>query len=777
MDEPNIFIRSIRAIFGYRKTSLSLLTVVVIFITVLLSVIDNTYIKGEESNAWIDLENISKTEHSYGSIGNQQVHDYLESRIKELASDYDFEISKHFFKNNGVHYYESNNLLVRINGTEDWPALLLSAHYDSVPSSYGVTDDGMGIACLLGVLESIKKPKRTIIFNFNNNEEFGLYGAKAFVHHPWFKQIKYFLNLEGTGAGGKAILFRGTDYGIVKYFNKVRYPYASSIFQQGFNKGLIHSETDYKIYKENGLRGLDLAFYKPRDIYHTREDNIRNVKRESLAHMLSNAKDFTKYVSMHQLEDSDDQAIYTTFFNTFFSISSGTLFKINLVLLISFLFIGPFIFKFKWNLLNLPLGMLISFITSGLLIQYIKYVNEFLPTSHPMLIVTTASSVSVVIYYLVLNGINYIWPSEQKLVSIMEIAFIYWVLLIFTTEEVESWTGSFPITLVFLLELVASGLGVLGWLFTRKEVVDEEQPLLEEESVEPVPIQNYEYDWSIQFLIIVPVSMYIIYNSGWLVLDGIHKSIQESLASEKTIYFFILVFSQLWIFPILPFIYKFNKFLISLFILFSIIGIILSTIIEPFSITNPSKLRYLQNNNNVEIFGRKGLVEVPFKHTCEDIPDGNEMCSYKTFQPDFLDVSLSTSKSNGLNIANVTLKGSPMCNLKFNQKTVKGIVLGSGKLPNFKNLPEGVSKIKDLNIYKDVSGIEVVYLNGLNNSFDLSLFYTEDFNADNLTIDLQCFNSEDFENYDKLLHYSPNYITLANKEKGLVSISRKLTLV
>ena len=48
----------------------------------------------------------------------------------------------------------------------------------------------------------------------------------------------------------------------LKNFGGVRYPYATSIFQQGFNNHVI--QTDYKVYKEAGLRGLDLAFYKPR---------------------------------------------------------------------------------------------------------------------------------------------------------------------------------------------------------------------------------------------------------------------------------------------------------------------------------------------------------------------------------------------------------------------------------------------------------------------------------------------------------------------------------
>ena len=133
-----------------------------------------------------------------------------------------------------------------------------------------MTDDGMGVASLLGVLRFVahNQPRRTIIFNFNNNEEFGLFGAHAFVKHPGLNRLATFESRRDRcwRQGG---VVQGTDYGIVKNFGGVRYPYATSIFQQGFNNHVIHSETDYKVYKEAGLRGLDLAFYKPRDKYHT----------------------------------------------------------------------------------------------------------------------------------------------------------------------------------------------------------------------------------------------------------------------------------------------------------------------------------------------------------------------------------------------------------------------------------------------------------------------------------------------------------------------------
>lgn len=71
------------------------------------------------------------------------------------------------------------------------------AFVDSVPTSHGVTDDGMGVAVELELLRYFVKhpPQNTIIFLFNNFEEGGLVGAKHFVKHSWFPTVKLFFNL------------------------------------------------------------------------------------------------------------------------------------------------------------------------------------------------------------------------------------------------------------------------------------------------------------------------------------------------------------------------------------------------------------------------------------------------------------------------------------------------------------------------------------------------------------------------------------------------------
>ena len=92
--QPNIFIRAIRATFGYRKTSLTLFVLLTIFFTVAFSSYDNSldftidlpetkFEKQLLDSSWLDLQNIARYPHSYGSHANDKVHDYLESRISQ----------------------------------------------------------------------------------------------------------------------------------------------------------------------------------------------------------------------------------------------------------------------------------------------------------------------------------------------------------------------------------------------------------------------------------------------------------------------------------------------------------------------------------------------------------------------------------------------------------------------------------------------------------------------------------------------------------------------
>lgn len=873
----NIFIRLIRAVFGYRKTSLTFFLFLTVVATLLLSVYDNTLEfsvnnppSGLESKVveagWSSLQEIGRYQHPYTSSGNDYVHDYLEKQIKHFVrkktySEYDNDLNytnnaifmKAYLSHDALTYYESNNLLVRINGTNSsLPALLLSAHFDSVPGSFGVTDDGFGIASLLAVLdyytsEETSQPQRTIIFNFNNNEESGLYGAQAFLSHPWFKQVKYFLNLEGTGAGGKAVLFRGTDYGIVKFFNGVRFPYATSLFQQGFNNRLILSETDYLIYKEDGgLRGLDLAFFRPRDLYHTPGDSIRNVNIKSLWHMFSNALDFTKIITSGPIdldEESDesqrDFALYTSFLNYFYSVPVSQFVILNIVLLllipaISFpLCFIIFYYKRNWdfnfvNFIKLPVSLAISIFVLKISTTLIRSVNEYLPNSCYLLILFSLVSLFLFTNYLVLNVFNFLFKSykgvnhDEKLISILQISFVYWIASIWSTFKLsrnqlgDDHTGEFPITILLVLQSVASILGLLGWTFQRgrhhhHEVTPETRPLLENSDsqrynsnqfdedhdidhhpglslassslsigshVSTKPSNNiakyFSYDWSLQFLIIVPLSSLIVYNSGFLILSGLNKAVQEYAAGANYFYLFVEGTVIFWSLPLLPFIFKFNRIVVIFLMLIIIQGAVFIPFSPPFDPQNPLKLRFLQKidlnskpaTSTITVVGVDStwvsdvLSDIPSVKNGNGLtksePNANGAVVYsydtsllptlisgaKSFD-DYLNIEVIKDSSSNIDNPFGLLTGeikinapkTRNCQVNFNlsdtfvelfaknshDSPVKTVIIYNDKATNngtssviVQGIPEGFSKDKNGNyIYKDLNGIDQLHLDKL----------------------------------------------------------------
>ena len=140
------------------------------------------------------LLKISARPHPSNSHTNDFVRDFILERLGDVASrhphvsvDYDIVSNASWATGLRAVYQEGNNILVKVEGTDpafrEYGGYLLSAHYDSVSTAPGTTDDSMGIVTLIQMVQHFAKqrPKRTIIFNFNNNEEAGLNGAHTYV--------------------------------------------------------------------------------------------------------------------------------------------------------------------------------------------------------------------------------------------------------------------------------------------------------------------------------------------------------------------------------------------------------------------------------------------------------------------------------------------------------------------------------------------------------------------------------------------------------------------
>ena len=135
------------------------------------------------------LWQITAHPHPYISHSNDAVRSYILSRLTPLEDQYSHvHISDDLvsnaswsFSTTGV-YFEGTNILVKIDGTDSTTGgVLFSAHYDSVATAPGSTDNGMGVATLLQLVQYFAKnrPLRTAVFNINNGEEDGMNGAHA----------------------------------------------------------------------------------------------------------------------------------------------------------------------------------------------------------------------------------------------------------------------------------------------------------------------------------------------------------------------------------------------------------------------------------------------------------------------------------------------------------------------------------------------------------------------------------------------------------------------
>lgn len=98
----------------------------------------------------------------------------------------------------------SHNLIAEIKGTE-YPdeAVIIGAHYDSVPFSPGVYDNGAGSVIIMELLHyfAANPPKRTLRFIWFGSEEKGLLGSKAYVqaHQEALKEAALMINVDMAG--------------------------------------------------------------------------------------------------------------------------------------------------------------------------------------------------------------------------------------------------------------------------------------------------------------------------------------------------------------------------------------------------------------------------------------------------------------------------------------------------------------------------------------------------------------------------------------------------
>ncbi|KAG2393919.1 hypothetical protein C9374_003683 [Naegleria lovaniensis] len=236
-----------------------------------------------------------------------------------------------------THYSNLSNILVRIDPPHQAAkdGLLISSHFDSGSTSPGFYDDGIPVTCMVETFHNLLslirdgklKLERSVIFLFNGAEEVGLLGAELFFQHAWSQDVKYFLNLEAAGSASKEVAFQIKNLFLAKQFAKsVKRASGNVVGQDVFQANIIPSATDYYIYNNHNLTGIDISFYKNGYVYHTSLDAESAYESGGIQHMGDNVQSFVSHFASAHFDEKEmtkeaniQRFVYFDVFGLFFA--------------------------------------------------------------------------------------------------------------------------------------------------------------------------------------------------------------------------------------------------------------------------------------------------------------------------------------------------------------------------------------------------------------------------------------------------------------------------
>lgn len=193
----------------------------------------------------------------------------------------------------------SHNVVVTIEGSK-YPEEIISfgAHYDSVPFSTGVHDNGAGSVIIMELLKHFKEnpPMRTLKFVWYGSEEVGLLGSKAYLksHEDELKKHLLMINVDvGGSILGKESALVTAEQSLVDYIDHM-----AKI--KGFPldvKQDIYS-SDSTAFADAGIPSVTFARFAPTGgaFIHSRNDIIDFLDGEALEKTTVIAKEFSDLI-------------------------------------------------------------------------------------------------------------------------------------------------------------------------------------------------------------------------------------------------------------------------------------------------------------------------------------------------------------------------------------------------------------------------------------------------------------------------------------------------
>lgn len=253
--------------------------------------------------------------HPTGSPANDRVRETIVAELRRLGYEPAVQEGVACSPRGGCALLR--NVAAR-HGAGTGRAVLLMAHYDSVPAGPGVGDDLSGVATVLETARALKagpQPERPVIFLLTDGEELGLLGAELFVgRHPWAAEVETVVNLEARGTSGPSLMFEtiGDDaWPVERYTGAAKRPITSSVYATIYE--VLPNDTDLTVFKKREDReyqGLNFAFIQSPARYHTADDTVENLSPASLQHHGDNALAAVRALSTGEPERGSDAVFF-----------------------------------------------------------------------------------------------------------------------------------------------------------------------------------------------------------------------------------------------------------------------------------------------------------------------------------------------------------------------------------------------------------------------------------------------------------------------------------
>lgn len=236
------------------------------------------------------LQSWDRATHPLGTVAHEAVRDAILAQLRALGLQGTVRAGTSYLPLQGPHFaagYVENITTVLPGSDPASKAVMLVAHYDSVPRGLAAGDDGANVAAMLETLRALRAGpplRHDVIALFSDGEEAGMLGAARFVaHDPLRQRVGVVMNFEGRGNSGPSYMFetsRGNSRLVHEFAAAHTGANANSLMYAIYQH--LPNDTDLSVFKHAGMAGLNFAYTGGFDYYHSPLDSPANLSLGTL---------------------------------------------------------------------------------------------------------------------------------------------------------------------------------------------------------------------------------------------------------------------------------------------------------------------------------------------------------------------------------------------------------------------------------------------------------------------------------------------------------------